>query len=597
MMKSEMRLNKIVLIEPEAPSEHVYSAIRMPRLGLPLLGAILRQKGYEVTIFMGKRNNLPRALLLEADLVGISTTSSTSYEAYRLAAYLRNRGLPVVIGGIHATFLPEEALQHADYVVRGEAESSFPALLDTIREQRTPEGIPGVSYWCNQEMMHNEDNKGWADVNSLPSPDLSLIHNYHNRHIPAYPVSTSRGCPHDCSFCSVTSMFGRGFRYRENKQVLEELARYQGRNVFFVDDNFAAHKNHTIELLQEMLDRKISLNWWGAQVRVEVARDTRLLELMRRTNGGMVYIGLESINPATLQAYNKKQDVADIKESILRFHDQKIRVHGMFILGGDGDTKESIEETVDFAIKARIDTVQFLTLTPLPGSATFNQLAAEGRLLTRNWELYDGHHVVFQPEKISPEQLQEAVIKAHKKFYSFRNWWSNVPVTGWGTVFSRGVGWSLIKRWEKHNQWFGAELQKYLGKEEPGKDFLISRKVKALKLSNMKLLQKNLLQIYLSRQDGVFYLRIKGVVNKNSLKALYQEINKVVPEKHFDLVVKSEGIRFTSQKNAESFSRWLNSVGEKARRLKVIAQVEDGIQRIADSHTSTIPYFELSSYK
>jgi anaerobic magnesium-protoporphyrin IX monomethyl ester cyclase len=592
-----VKLNKIALIEPEAPSEHIYSASRMPRLGLPLLGALLKNQGYHVEIFMGKRKSLPRMDLLEADLVGISTTTSTSYEAYRIATYLRNRGILVVIGGIHATFLPEEALQYANYVVRGEAESSFPALVDAIRKGRTPEGIPGVSYWTDRGMKHNAGNSCWTDVNSLPSPDLSLIQNFQKRNMRTYPVMTSRGCPHDCFFCSVTSMFGRGFRYKDNEQVLQELARYQGGNVFFVDDNFAAYNTHTKELLREMLDRKISLNWWGAQVRAEIARDDELLELMRLNKAKMVFIGFESINPETLEAYNKKQSVDDIRESIRRFHEKRIRIHGMFVLGGDGDTRETIRETVDFALKARIDTVQFLTLTPIPGTALFDQIEAEGRLLTRNWELFDGHHVVFQPKKISPEQLQEEAIKAHKRFYSFRNWWSNVFLTGWGTVLHRVVGWWIIKRWEKHNRWFGPLLQKYLGKKEPENASLVSCKVKAFKLKKLKPLKDNLMQIYLSRKDGVFHLQIRGIVNQVTLKALCREFNKAIPEKYFDLVIRTEGIKFATEKSSERFSRWLNSIGDRARQLQVVGRIEDGIHRIADIHASTIPRFELINDK
>ena len=588
-----MKLNKIVLIEPDAPSEHVYSASRMPRLGLPLLGTLLEKQGYNVKIFMGKRKNLPRRDLLDADLAGISTTTSTSYEAYRISTYLRNNGTPVVIGGIHATFLPQEALQYADYVVRGEAESSFPALVDAIREQRTPEGIPGVSYWKNREMQHNAGNSCWADVNSLPAPDLSLIQNFKNKKIRTHPVMTSRGCPYNCSFCSVTPMFGHCFRYKENEQVLQELTRYQGKNVFFIDDNFAAHKQHTKELLQEMLDRRISFNWWGAQVRAEIARDGELLELMRLNNARMVFVGFESINPETLKAYNKKQSVEEIKESIRRFHEHRIRVHGMFVFGGEGDTRETIKETVDFALKARIDTVQFSTLTPLPGTALFDQLESEGRLLTRNWELYDGHHVVFQPNKISPEHLQEEAINAHKKFYSFRNWWTNVSLTGWSTVLYRMMGWWITKRWEKQNRWFGAELQKYLGKKEPVNAAPASHRVKALKPKKLMALQDSPMQISLAEQDGVFHLQIKGEVNRKTIKTLYRELKKAIPERNFDLIIKTEGIKFTTAKSAERLFRCFNSVGERARQLKVISRLEDGIQRMADLHISTIPNFEL----
>lgn len=587
-----MQLNKIVLIEPDAPSEHVYSLSRMPRLGLPLLGALLKKQGYDVKIFMGKRKSLPRLELLQGDLVGISTTTSTSYEAYRIATYLRNHGIPVVIGGIHATFLPGEALQYADYVVRGEAEKSFPALLQAIREQRIPEAIPGVSYWHNGEMLHNDGNSCWADVNSLPVPDFSLIQNFQKRSMRTYPVMTSRGCPYDCSFCSVTPMFGHGFRYKENDLVLQELARYRGGNVFFVDDNFAAHKKHTRQLLQEMLDRKISFNWWGAQVRAEIARDNELLELMRLNNAKMVFIGFESINPETLKAYNKKQSVEDIMESIRCFHEKRIKVHGMFVLGGDGDTRESIRETVDFALKTRIDTVQFSTLTPLPGTALFHQMEAEGRLLTRNWELYDGHHVVFQPDKISPEQLQAEAVKAHKKFYAFRNWWGNVPLTGWSTVLYRGMGWWITRRWERQNRWFRPELKQYPGKELENTS-LVSRQVMAYKHKKFRPLQDGLMQIDLSKNDGVFHLQIKGVVNQKTLKPLYRELNKAIPERYFDLVIKTEGIKFATAKSAAKFYRWLNRIGDRARQLKVMGRVEDGIHRIADLHKCTIPRFEL----
>lgn len=588
-----MKLKNIVLIEPEAPSDHVYSTVRMPRLGLPLLGALLKEKGYHVEIFMGKRKNIPRQPLLEADLVGISTTTSTCYEAYRISTYLRNRQIPVVIGGIHATFLPDEAMQYADYVVRGEAEYSFLELVKAMKENRLPEGVPGVSYWFNQQVYHNEGNNCWADVNTLPPPDLSLIRNYQDRNIRTYPVITSRGCPHDCSFCSVTSMFGQRFRYKENEQVLQELSRYQGGNVFFVDDNFAAHKKHTKELLREMLDRNINLKWWGAQVRTELARDDELLELMRLNNAGMVFIGFESINPETLKAYNKKQNVEEIRESIRKFHDYGIRVHGMFVFGGDGDTRETITDTVDFALESHIDTVQFLTLTPIPGTALYDQMVSEGRLLTRNWELYDGHHVVFQPNKIGPEQLQDDTVKAHKSFYAFRNWWSNVPLTGMGTVLYRGIGWWLINRWEKQNRWFKPVLLKYLGKKAYPDIPQISRKIKAFKFKKLKPIKDNLMQIYLSKKDGTFYLQIKGVVNHNTLKALYREINQAIPEKYFDLVIRTDGIKFASEKSAEKFSQWLNNVGDRARQLKVVGQVEDNLQKLADRYNSTIPRFEI----
>ena len=205
-------------------------------------------------------------------------------------------------------------------------------------------------------------------------------------------------------------MFGRRYRFRSTESVLNELAAYRGRSVFFCDDNFTANSARSKELFQGMIDCKSGLKGWGAQVRVEASRDPEMLELMRRSGGDMVYVGLESINPVTLAALNKQQSVADVSECVRRFHEYGIRVHGMFVFGGEGDTVQTIRDTVDFALDSRIDSVQFLILTPLPGTPLFRQLEAEGRLLTRQWDLYDGHHAVFQPSQISPDQLQSCLL-------------------------------------------------------------------------------------------------------------------------------------------------------------------------------------------
>lgn len=159
--KREMfNVNKIVLIEPKTKKGHVYSTVQMPRLGLPLLGTQLKEAGYDVRIYVAQSNALPWTKILEADLVGISTTSSTSREAYRIAGYLRSQNIPVVIGGIHATFMPEEALQYADYVVRGEADHTFLELIRSLEEGASPENIPGISYWSNGKKLHNPSQEG-----------------------------------------------------------------------------------------------------------------------------------------------------------------------------------------------------------------------------------------------------------------------------------------------------------------------------------------------------------------------------------------------------------------------------------------------------
>lgn len=586
-----MKIEKIVLIEPKAAGDHVYSTVRMPRLGLPLLGTMLKQKGYQVDILIGKGSSLPRDKVLSADLVGISTTTSTCLEGYRIANFLRSRGTPVVMGGIHVTFMPEEALQHCQYVVRGEAETSFLSLIEAIEEERPPSGIPGVSYWDNDSMVHNAGRDCWEDIDCHPAPDLTLLHNY-NR-LKTYPVMTSRGCPFNCSFCSVTPMFGRNYRYRDTDLVLDELTRYRGAKVFFVDDNFCVNRERTKLLLKGMLDKNIIPKWWGAQVRTDVVRDEEILDLMRRTNGKTVFVGLESINPETMKNYNKNQDVKDIERCIEKMHQYNIKVHGMFVFGGEGDTVQTIHDTVDFCRKVRVDTLQYLMLTPLPGTPLFNDLQSQGRLITRDWDLYDGHHAVFYPGKMSPQDLQNETIKAMRKFYTLPNLCGNVTLTGWDSALFRGVGWWLSHKWSRQNRWYEDVLRRFTGEEAVKNIPLVYRRVSAFKNKTFTPLKDNLLQIYLSRRGGVFHLKIKGVVNKVTLKALYNEVNRMVPKRYFDLVVKAEGIKFASDKTARRFSSFLKNLGERSRKLQVVCRMEDGLQRLAEKYVLSLPNFEL----
>ncbi len=589
-------MKKIILIEPKTKKGHVYSTVRMPRLGLPLLGTQLKDAGYDVRIYVAQSKALPWPKILEADLVGISTTTSTSREAYCIAGYLRSRNIPVVIGGIHATFMPEEALQYADYVVRGEADLTFLSLVRSLEEGKLPGDIPGISYWDNGVAVHNPCQDGWVDMNQLPIPDLTLMAHY--KQIRAVPVMTSRGCPFNCIFCSVTPMFGRGYRCRENESVLQELSLYKGRNIFFCDDNFTADLKRSKQLLQGMLDQKVNLKGWGAQMRVEAARDDELLELMRRTGGNIVYIGFESINPLTLESYNKKQSVEDIRRCIRRFHDYGIRIHGMFVFGSDQDTVQTIRETVDFALEMRIDSIQFMILTPLPGTTLFKKLEAEGRLLTKDWELYDGHHVVFQPALMSPGQLQEETVKAFKHFYSIKHLFQNVLLTGWGSALYRGVGWWLVKSFEKQNRWYNQTLEQLQSQSISTRTVpLLYRRVQVLKQENLgETTAGNLLKIYISENNGIFYLRLRGFLNRFTLKELNHTLKNLLPQRCFHLVINTEEL-YLSEKSIRNFSLFLERLGKRVNRLQLIYSAEDGRQPFTKKFSFKVPRLELLTNK
>ncbi len=584
-------MKKVVLIEPQSKEDHVYKTVRMPRLGLPLLGARLKAAGYQVELYLGTGASLPWSRIVDAGLVGISTTTATSSEAYRIAGYLRSRGLTVMIGGIHAHFMPDEALGHADYVVRGEADLTIVPLLRALEEGRLPWNVPGVSFWNGQEAVHNPCSTETVEMDQLPIPDLSLFEG--QKPFRTIPVMTSRGCPFNCTFCCVTLMFGRRYRFRSTENVLKELAAYRGRSVFFCDDNFTANLARSKELFQGMIDHKTGLKGWGAQVRVEASRDPEILELMRRSGGNMVYVGLESINPETLAAFNKQQSVEDVSECVRRFHEYGIRVHGMFVFGGEGDTVQTIRDTVDFALDSRIDSVQFLTLTPLPGTPLFQQLEDEGRLLTRQWDLYDGHHAVFQPAQMSPEQLQSETIAAFKRFYALRNIFKNTFLTGWESSFYRSVGWYLVRHFERKNRWYKQALASL--REIDSKPVPLFFKL--LKGNPEQQGEENSasLRIFIVEKKGVLHLRLQGLISSLNLRELIRTVRALLPQRCFHLVVNVEGLRFASEKVIVTFTRFLEWLGDRTRRLQVVIS-GDGEQRenfLGKKRRLKLPRFEL----
>jgi radical SAM superfamily enzyme YgiQ (UPF0313 family) len=213
-------------------------------------------------------------------------------------------------------------------------------------------------------------------------------------------------------------MFGRRYRFRNTESVLEEMALLKPRGIlFFYDDNFAASRRRTVELLEGMLSRGLQTPW-AAQVRAEVTRDRELMKLFQRSGCHRVYVGYESVSAATLAEYDKGATVEEIVASVRVFHEHGIKTHGMFVLGSDSDDVETIRETSRFARRHHLNSVQFAVLTPLPGTRTFEELNASGRIFERDWRLYDGLHVVFDPLRMSAATLQREAWRASERFYS-----------------------------------------------------------------------------------------------------------------------------------------------------------------------------------
>ena len=410
---------EICFIEAKSPGAHVFSAFAIPRTGTVLLATILKQSGYRTAVFIEDIARPDWSEVEDYETIGISTITSTAQRAYRLADSLRARGKRVILGGPHPTFMPDEALGHADYVVRGEGEETLPELLCALESGLPPDGISGLSFHGPSGNSHNPPRGFLKDLDALPAPDFSLVRGSSGKGV--LPIATSRGCPFDCRFCSVIHMFGRGYRFRSIEKILPELreAERRGNFVFFVDDNFTADKRRTKELLNRVVSEGLTVEW-SAQVRTDVAKDPGLLALMRRSGCTNVYIGLESVNQKTLELFNKKQSIEDIIQAVKAFKAHGIRIHGMFVLGSDTDELETIKQTERFATGMDIESVQFLILTPLPGTPVYDEFLRDGRLLHTDWSKYDAHHVVYRPALMKPSELQRETLKAMARFYSWR---------------------------------------------------------------------------------------------------------------------------------------------------------------------------------
>lgn len=414
-------MKNIYFVEAKSPGSHIFSRTSLPRLGSILLGTILKNLGYNTRVFIEDIAAPDWKLLDDADLICISSITSTATRAFQIAEKFKKRGIPIAIGGPHSTFLPEESMEYVDYVIRGEGEETLVELLDHLKTNTPLDSIKGLSFRNGSgEIVHNPKRELIENLEDAPVPDFSLVYKWEKARV--VPVATSRGCPFACKFCSVIHMFGRGYRFKSIDRVIEEIkaaAPPKGGHVFFIDDNFAANKKRTKELLKALIANNIKTEW-SAQVRTDVAKDPELLDLMEKAGCFSVYIGFESINPETLALYNKSQGLEDIENSIKLLKKRNINIHGMFVLGSDTDDIQTIKDTQKFAKKLDIDSIQFMMLTPLPGTPVFDELKESGRLIHTDWSMYDAHHAVFEPKQMTAFELHVETLKAMSKFYSWR---------------------------------------------------------------------------------------------------------------------------------------------------------------------------------
>jgi len=397
---------KIALVSPKGPLYRHRGGIwkkslRYQPLTLTTLAALIPSElNVEVRLYDEGIADVPPDL--GADLVGMTVITGTAKRAYELAAHFRQRGIKVVLGGPHVTLIPEDAQPHADAIVCGYAEDSWPQLLRDF---------------ANGQLKPRYDQAPGLDLADRPFARRDLLPGH--RYLTNNVFEATRGCIHSCDFCVVPTAWGRKPYQKPVEQVVADIRQHGARKLIFVDLNIIADRDYALQLFQALIPLKVQ--WYGLAT-VLLANDAELLELAGRSGCRGLLMGLESISPQNLRqshkGFNSPEKYVQVVE---RLHEYGIALQGCFVFGLDQDEPDIFLKTAEFAIQARIDLPRFAVATPFPNTPLYKRLDAEGRILTKNWELYDAQHVVFRPAKMSVTELQQGVEAAWKHAYSFRS--------------------------------------------------------------------------------------------------------------------------------------------------------------------------------
>ena len=391
---------KILFISPGWPKGRLWGELtfKFPSLSLAAIAAVTPPE-WELEFCDDSFETINYAT--DADIVALTAMTAQITRAYEIADAFRARGKTVVIGGFHASNLPDEAGQHCDAVVIGEGELVWPQLLD---EWRTGALQPFYQTGSLMEMAQ------------IPAARRGMFKG--KGYLLTNTVQTTRGCPHDCEFCSVTAFYGRKYRKRPIDLVLQELQGLRGGNsfVFFVDDNIVADRSYSLALFEGMKGMGFK---WLSHAPIDFAQDPELMKAAGESGCHGMFVGFESLNQASLSAMGKRTNSAlSYLADARAFRDHGIGILGSFVLGYDGDTPDVFEKTLRFCEEARLEAAIFPILTPYPGTAVRKRLEAEGRIISSDWRDYDMEHVTFRPTGMTPGELQAGYNQICQQFYS-----------------------------------------------------------------------------------------------------------------------------------------------------------------------------------
>ena len=368
----------------------------MPQLALNLLEGLTPPQ-HQVTRVEEEIEKID--LDTDCDLVGISSMTSNAPRAYYLADEFRKRGKKVVMGGVHPSILPDEALAHADSVVIGEAEGVWEQVLEDCKmgKLRATYHEPFPSLEKYVQIRHRRGTR--------------------KRLFGAVPVMATRGCPYNCDFCCVHDVFGRKIRHVPVDNVVRDIVDSEGKTFLFLDDNIIGDPKYAKQLFQAIKPLNIR---WGGQASISFVKETEMMRLAAESGCMGLFFGLESVSKSQLEAMRKSpKDIEHVEEAIKRVKDLGIHFHASMIFGFDNDTMDVFPETLDFLDRSRVSSASLNVLTPYPGTRTYQQYRDEGRLITDNWRFYDHNTVVFKPRHMTPLELYAGRLWAVQEFTKF----------------------------------------------------------------------------------------------------------------------------------------------------------------------------------
>ncbi len=391
------QLRKVLLIFPREKGIKFSNDTRypFPVLGLTLLASLF-PKNYEVRIINEVIEEVD--FDIDVDLVGITGLTCVIKRAYAIADQFRKKGVKVILGGIHPSLLPEEAKEHADSVIVGEAEGILGKVLEDFEAG---------------ELKPFYKNQDWSNLTGMPFPRRDLLG---KQYTPFFRViETTRGCPNRCEFCSVPAINGKRYRIRPLEEVDQELSaiiKKKGEYLFLADDNVTAKEDYALGLFE--IFKRHGVKWMGFTT-IKIAMNEELLEKARESGCISLFIGFESLLQENLDNVSKRfVNAKELSNLVKTIQHHQIGIHGSFIFGFDGDDPTIFKKTVEFVQRNNIELPTFSILTPFPGTPLQERLEEEGRILDRDWSHYDMSHVVFKPEKMTVQELQEGYLWAQK---------------------------------------------------------------------------------------------------------------------------------------------------------------------------------------